>query len=66
MRNLIVTKLFWSKFILPFYWLNCDMNIIIIFGDFLCQWVDFKIFSYVYITYRVVSIATEPELETGS
>ena len=28
--------------------------------------VDFKIFSYVYISYRVVSIATEPELETGS
>ena len=42
------------------------MNIILFFGDFLCQWVDFKIILYVYITYRVVSIATEPELETGS
>ena len=42
------------------------MNIILFFGYFLCQWVDFKIFSYVYITYMVVSLATEPELETGS
>ena len=42
------------------------MNIILFLGDFLCRWADFKIFSYVYITYRVVSLATEPELETGS
>ena len=42
------------------------MNIVLFFGDSLRQWVDFNIFSYVHITYRVVSLATEPELETGS
>lgn len=67
MRNLIVSEncfdqnLFWS-----FIDLNCDINVILFFGYFLCQWVDFKIFSHVYITYRVVSLATEPEQETGS